>query len=263
MLPLSFKLQYYVLIWYFQKYLTEIRKSLYISREYLLTRSVLTAPPEDTSFTSHSDDFDSSHEIEELDENQLSSSLLYCLDGNRPETKTNSDSDTTTTTATTTTDTFDGTDGTTYMDDNLNSQIKCCVAPSPTVTSISSISTKATTSQGTLITTNRLANNPFVILNNVRKRAATSDLEKITSTLFNSQSQNSSVYSTYEIGLKTQQENKTKGDVKPTAINSTNYDLLTNSNSSLSSNKENCENNENYMATKKLLISEYPEETLF
>ena len=242
---------------------------MYISREYLLTRSVLTTPPEDTSFTSHSDDFDSSHEIEELDENQLSSSLLYCLDGNRPDVKTNSDSDTTTSTSTTTTtDTFDGTDGITHTNDNLNIQMPSCVASTSTAASCSgsAISIQKPRPHVKLITSNRLANNPFVILNNVRKRAATSDLEKISSTLFNSQAQ-SSTYAAYVTDLKTQQENRTRSVRNPAIImNSTNCDLLTTSNSSSSSNKENCENcenNENYMTTKKLLISEYPDETLF
>ena len=239
---------------------------MYISREYLLTRSVLTTPPEDTSFTSHSDDFDSSHEIEELDENQLSSSLLYCLDGNRPDAKTNSDSDTTTSTSTstststTTTDTFDGTNGTTHTDDNLNIQKPSCSASTSTAASCSSgSSTQKSRPHIKSITTNRLANNPFVILNNVRKRAATSDLEKISSTLFNSQN---SPYASYVTGLYAEQENITRNVRDRSIMTSTNCDLLLTSNSS-SSNKENCENNENYMTTKKLLISEYPDETLF
>ncbi|XP_055855723.1 uncharacterized protein LOC129918978 [Episyrphus balteatus] len=53
-------------------------------KDYLLSRSVLTASPVDSSFFSQTDDYGSTQDIEDLDESQLSSSLLYCLDGNRP-----------------------------------------------------------------------------------------------------------------------------------------------------------------------------------
>ncbi|XP_044738330.1 rho GTPase-activating protein 19 [Chrysoperla carnea] len=62
-------------------------------RDYLLTRSILTASPADLSFSSREGDFDSSSssssdvENEEVlndSENKLSDSLLYCLDGNNP-----------------------------------------------------------------------------------------------------------------------------------------------------------------------------------
>ncbi|XP_068147222.1 uncharacterized protein RhoGAP54D [Drosophila tropicalis] len=55
-------------------------------KEYLLTRSVLTASPADLSFASRSDDFDgaSTQDIDDFDESELSPSLLYCLDGNEP-----------------------------------------------------------------------------------------------------------------------------------------------------------------------------------
>lgn len=62
-------------------------------RDYLLTRSILTASPADLSFSSREGDFDSSSsssadvEHEEVlndSENKLSDSLLYCLDGNNP-----------------------------------------------------------------------------------------------------------------------------------------------------------------------------------
>ncbi|KAH8401912.1 hypothetical protein KR009_008663, partial [Drosophila setifemur] len=58
-------------------------------KEYLLTRSVLTASPADLSFASRSDDFggaSTTQDIDDLDESDLSPSLLYCLDGNEPNT---------------------------------------------------------------------------------------------------------------------------------------------------------------------------------
>ncbi|KAH8232946.1 hypothetical protein KR026_002037, partial [Drosophila bipectinata] len=58
-------------------------------KEYLLTRSVLTASPADLSFASRSDDFggaNTTQDIDDLDESDLSPSLLYCLDGNEPST---------------------------------------------------------------------------------------------------------------------------------------------------------------------------------
>lgn len=58
-----------------------------LSREYLLSRSVMTDSPADLSFSSQPDDFDSSgaDRIEDLNESKLSESLLFCLDGNRPQ----------------------------------------------------------------------------------------------------------------------------------------------------------------------------------
>ncbi|KAM7345113.1 rho GTPase activating protein at 54D isoform 2-T2 [Cochliomyia hominivorax] len=232
-------------------------------KEYLLTRSVLTAPPEDNSFTSHSDDFDSSHEIEELDENQLSTSLLYCLDGNRPETTNDSN--------TTTIDTYDdeqheNTEDATHTNEESNTQTHDTLKTVTSSSSNSSDSTNSTSSNSSsickscspphipLISTNRLANNPFVILNNARKRAATNDLDKISSTLFNSHN-STSTYTSYQTGLKPLQTCTTR------QTNSPNIKHLSNSTSS--SNKENCEHNENYVVTKKLLISEYPGETSF
>ncbi|XP_055904227.1 rho GTPase-activating protein gacII [Eupeodes corollae] len=53
-------------------------------KDYLLSRSVLTASPVDSSFFSQTDDYGSTQDIEDLEESQLSTSLLYCLDGNRP-----------------------------------------------------------------------------------------------------------------------------------------------------------------------------------
>lgn len=64
-------------------------------RDYLSSRSVLTASPVDLSFSSRTGDFDPSSEarLEELDSSQedkipnspLSESLLYVLDGNLPD----------------------------------------------------------------------------------------------------------------------------------------------------------------------------------
>lgn len=56
-------------------------------REYLLSRSVMTDSPADLSFSSQPDDFDSSgaNLIDELNESKMSESLLFCLDGNRPD----------------------------------------------------------------------------------------------------------------------------------------------------------------------------------
>uniref|UniRef100_A0A1B6DZ25 Rho-GAP domain-containing protein n=1 Tax=Clastoptera arizonana TaxID=38151 RepID=A0A1B6DZ25_9HEMI len=54
-------------------------------RDYLFSRSVLTASPVDLSFSSRTGDFDpSSCSDEKLPESPLSESLLYCLDGNVP-----------------------------------------------------------------------------------------------------------------------------------------------------------------------------------
>lgn len=54
-------------------------------RDYLFSRSVLTESPADLSFSSQPDDFGPNmDDIRELDESEMSNSLLYCLDGNRP-----------------------------------------------------------------------------------------------------------------------------------------------------------------------------------
>lgn len=57
-------------------------------REYLLSRSVLTASPVDLSFTSRTGDFDQSESDLNIlnDEDTMSDSLLHCLDGNQPDT---------------------------------------------------------------------------------------------------------------------------------------------------------------------------------
>ncbi|KAL6434929.1 hypothetical protein ACFW04_005237 [Cataglyphis niger] len=58
-------------------------------REYLLSRSVLTASPVDLSFTSRTGDFEQSEsDLNLLNDDTLSDSLLCCLDGNQPESDT-------------------------------------------------------------------------------------------------------------------------------------------------------------------------------
>ncbi|XP_011262958.1 uncharacterized protein LOC105255396 isoform X2 [Camponotus floridanus] len=58
-------------------------------REYLLSRSVLTASPVDLSFTSRTGDFEQSEsDLNILNNDTLSDSLLCCLDGNQPESDT-------------------------------------------------------------------------------------------------------------------------------------------------------------------------------
>ncbi|KAF3420936.1 hypothetical protein E2986_03543 [Frieseomelitta varia] len=58
-------------------------------REYLLSRSVLTASPVDLSFSSRTGDFEQSEsDLNILNENGLSESLLCCLNGNQPESDT-------------------------------------------------------------------------------------------------------------------------------------------------------------------------------
>lgn len=56
-----------------------------VFKDYLFSRSVLTATPTDLSFSSQPDDFCSNTDIRNLSETEMSESLLYCLDGNRPE----------------------------------------------------------------------------------------------------------------------------------------------------------------------------------
>lgn len=53
-------------------------------REYLCSRSMLTASPADLSFSSRTDDYKSA-EINDMSASKLSGSLLYCLDGNDPD----------------------------------------------------------------------------------------------------------------------------------------------------------------------------------
>lgn len=217
----------------------------------MLTRSVLTAPPEDTSFTSHSDDFESSRELDDIDENRLSSSLLYCLDGNRPECDEHADDDNDETTTETndnveiehnTNDaiSLDNNDQSIKEDCNLRAAM-LCKKQEESDTDSSNITHLP-------LGGNRLANNPFVILNNARKRAATNDIEKMSSILFNSQQReqqtDSSSYQSFKASSSSDQTNKK---------------LL----NKFTANKENCEQNDNYVTNKKLIISEYPGETSF
>ena len=54
-------------------------------RDYLLSRSALTESPADLSFSSQPDDFGPNmDDIRELNESEMTDSLLYCLDGNKP-----------------------------------------------------------------------------------------------------------------------------------------------------------------------------------
>lgn len=53
-------------------------------REYLLSRSLVTASPEDSSFFSQPDDFGSAQDMDDLEEFQLSTGLMHCLDGHHP-----------------------------------------------------------------------------------------------------------------------------------------------------------------------------------
>ncbi|XP_037952908.1 uncharacterized protein LOC119683326 [Teleopsis dalmanni] len=153
-------------------------------KEYLLSRSVLTASPVDSSFFSQPDDFGSTQEIEDLNESQLSASLLYCLDGNEPDRDSNS--------------TELKVNNSNIMETDIDSMSEVCNER------IGSIST-----------------NPFVILNNARKRTAN------------------------KIATST----STKTQTTATTSNLT--------------NKENIDNTQSYIVTKKILISDYPGETSF
>lgn len=53
-------------------------------QDYLCSRSMVTLTPTDHSFSSRTDDYDSA-DFKDVSESKLSSSLLYCLDGNVPE----------------------------------------------------------------------------------------------------------------------------------------------------------------------------------
>lgn len=55
-------------------------------RDYLFSRSVVTESPADLSFSSQPDDFGPNmDDIRELNEEEMSDSLRYCMDGNRPK----------------------------------------------------------------------------------------------------------------------------------------------------------------------------------
>lgn len=53
-------------------------------QDYLCSRSIVTTTPTDHSFSSRTDDYDST-DIKDISESKLSRSLLYCLDGNVPD----------------------------------------------------------------------------------------------------------------------------------------------------------------------------------
>lgn len=59
-------------------------------KSYLSSRSVLTASPVDLSFVSRTSDFDNSFE-NHINNESFSDSLLYCLNGNKPDTTDISD----------------------------------------------------------------------------------------------------------------------------------------------------------------------------
>lgn len=63
-------------------------------RDYLFSRSILTASPVDLSFSSRTGDFDPSSSCSEnkVIDSPLSESLLYCLDGNNPNNTSSGDS---------------------------------------------------------------------------------------------------------------------------------------------------------------------------
>uniref|UniRef100_A0A1I8NT21 Rho-GAP domain-containing protein n=1 Tax=Stomoxys calcitrans TaxID=35570 RepID=A0A1I8NT21_STOCA len=216
-------------------------------KKYLLKRSVLATPPEDASFTSHSDDFESSREIDDMDENRLSSSLLYCLDGNRPESDDSEDNDETTTE----TNDNENTNSSNGNEEDLEEgAMEDIVQQNIHQKLKSNVTTTASCSTHLCSATNRLANNPFVILNNARKRAASNDIEKMSSILFNSQQPSHGLYQDV-------QTNDKAAKVMSNNMKSSSKGLHK------FANKENCEHNENYVANKKLLISEYPGETSF
>lgn len=67
----------------------EIQENSSLSKtfqDYLCNRSILTASPTDLSFSSRTDDYNSS-EFKNVSESKMNSSLLYCLDGNVPDDK--------------------------------------------------------------------------------------------------------------------------------------------------------------------------------
>lgn len=53
-------------------------------REYLCSRSMLTASPADLSFSSRTDDYCSCN-LQDISPSKLSNSLMHCLDGNEPD----------------------------------------------------------------------------------------------------------------------------------------------------------------------------------
>ncbi|XP_028900134.2 uncharacterized protein LOC105218465 isoform X2 [Zeugodacus cucurbitae] len=173
-------------------------------KEYLRSRSVLTASPVDSSFSSQPDDFCSPHNIEDLNDSQMSPSLLYCLDGHEPDDEVS---------------TIDVVKPTKVKNDALHVQ-------------------QTTTTAGSKCCTphNSYYRNRLFALNNARKRAANSEYEKHTQT-----------------PVIAAAPAPSGSDIAPGSKNST----------TASANKENLEQVDGYLRSRKLLISEYPGETSF
>lgn len=97
------------------------------------------------------------------------------------------------------------------------------------------------------MTTNRLSTNPFVILNNVRKRAATAEFEKIASKVFHDH-----ISKTDELS---------NGSSDNTADE---FRILTDSSLDRERNNFHIQHNDEYMLTSKYRMSEEsPGETNF
>lgn len=170
--------------------------------------------------------------IEQFDDNELSSSLLNCLNGNSPEEK--------------------------YNDYNECSNVTKTTSTSLSSSSLSSSSSYTSFKEETnvqsqqenqknLLTTNRLSTNPFVILNNVRKRAATAEFEKIASKVFHDH-----ISKTDELS---------NGSSDNTADE---FRILTDSSLDRERNNFHSQHNDEYMLTSKYRMSEEsPGETNF
>ncbi|XP_054739208.1 uncharacterized protein LOC129245202 [Anastrepha obliqua] len=182
-------------------------------KEYLRSRSVFTASPVDSSFSSQPDDFGSPQNIHGLNDSQLSPSLLYCLDGHEP-------------------------DENALVDEKSNNLKHDEHALQPTTAASNSAGTNVAASANKCCTPHSsYYRNRLYALNNARKRAANSDFETVTQTEL-----------TAATGAVASNSN--------TTIEGHNSRTTT-------ANKENIEHVENYLRSRKLLISEYPGETSF
>lgn len=117
--------------------------------------------------------------IEELDDNELSNSLLHCLNGNSPDEDQETNPKTRTTSISLSlslSSSSTSSSSVSFREDSTFQQQLSQTGRNP------SSSTKSSSTITT--TTNRLSTNPFVILNKVRKRAATAEFEKIASKVF-------------------------------------------------------------------------------
>ncbi|XP_036332942.1 uncharacterized protein LOC118744203 [Rhagoletis pomonella] len=181
-------------------------------KEYLRRRSVLTASPVDSSFSSQPDDFGSPQNIEDLNDSQLSPSLLYCLDGHEPD------------------------ENAILVDEqsksfNHNEQVLQKI----TIAKLSHAEARGASSGSKCCTPhNSYYRNRLYAMNNVRKRAANGDFEKSIQPPVTS--------STAETAANTTAANRNRSTI---------------------ANKENIEQVEGYLRSRKLLISEYPGETSF